>query len=87
VNRGKWEVAINTLPKQFAPYLMLRHHTITGSVEGLREAALLAKSWGITQKLIVQAITGTAMYFTNFEGLYAAFEALDDILDEKEARI
>ena len=87
VNRGKWEVAINTLPKQFAPYLMLRHHTITGSVEGLREAALLAKSWGITQKLIVQAITGTAMYFTNFEGLYAAFEALDDILDEKEAKI
>ena len=52
-----------------------------------REAALLAKSWGITQKLIVQGITGSAMYFTNFEGLYAAFEALDDILDEEEARI
>jgi hypothetical protein len=87
VNRGKWEVAIRTLPKQLAPFLMLRHHTITGSVEGLREAALLAKSWGITQKLIVQGITGSAMYFTNFEGLYAAFEALDDILDEKEAKI
>ncbi|OJY67917.1 MAG: hypothetical protein BGP16_03635 [Sphingobium sp. 66-54] len=87
VNRGKWEVAIRTLPKQFAPFLMLRHHTITGSVEGLREAALLAKAWGITQKLIVQGVTGSAMYFTGFEGLYAAFEALDDILDEEEARI
>lgn len=87
VNRGKWEFSIRTLPKQFVPFLMLRHHTITGSVEGLREAALLAKSWGITQKLIVQGITGSAMYFTNFEGLYAAFEALDDILDEEEARI
>jgi len=80
VNRAKWEVAIKTLPKQFAPYLMLRHHTITGSREGLREAALLAKAWGITSEWIVLGITGTAMYFTGFEGLYAAQEAVEDLL-------
>jgi hypothetical protein len=79
-NRAKWEVAIKTLPKQVAPYLMLRHHTITGSREGLREAALLGRAWGITSEWIVQAITGTAMYFTGFEGLYAAYEAVDDLL-------
>ena len=79
--RAKWEVAIKTLPKQVAPYLMLRHHTITGSREGLREAALLGKAWGITSHWIVQGITGTAMYFTGFEGLYAAYEAVDDLLD------
>jgi len=80
VNRAKWEVAIKTLPKQVAPYLMLRHHTITGSRDGLREAALLGKAWGMTPHWIIQAITGTAMYFTGFEGLYAAYEAVDDLV-------
>jgi hypothetical protein len=80
VNRAKWEVAIKTLPKQVAPYVMLRHHTITGSREGLREAALLGRAWGITSEWIAQAITGSAMYFTGFEGLYAAYEAVDDLL-------
>jgi|GEM_PF-6554279 hypothetical protein len=81
VNRAKWEVAIKTLPKQLAPYLMLRHHTITGSVEGLREAALLGKAWGMTRELVVKGITGSAMFFTGFEGLYTAYEAVDDLLD------
>ena len=80
VERAKWEVALKTLPKQVAPYLMLRHHTITGSREGLREAALLGKAWGVSSEWIVQGITGTAMYFTGFEGLYAAYEAVDDLL-------
>ena len=80
VNRAKWEVALKTLPKQVAPYLMLRHHTITGSRDGLREAALLGRAWGITPHWIVQGITGTAMYFTGMEGLYAAYEAVDDLL-------
>ena len=80
VNRAKWEVAIKSLPKQVAPYLMLRHQTITGSREGLREAALLARAWGISSERIVQGITGSAMYFTGFEGLYAAYEAVDDLL-------
>jgi hypothetical protein len=84
VNRAKWEVAIKTLPKQIAPYLMLRHHTITGSVDGLREAALLAKAWGISKELVVQGIAGSAMFFTGFEGFYAAAEAVDDLLDDWE---
>ena len=80
VNRAKWEVALKTLPKQVAPLLMLRHHTIAGSREGLREAALLGKAWGMTPHWITQAITGTAMYFTGAEGLYTAYEAVDDLL-------
>ena len=48
---------------------------------GLREAALLGKAWGLTSHWIQQGITGTAMYFTGFEGLYAAYEAVDDLLD------
>ncbi len=81
VNRAKWEVAIKTLPKQVVPYMLLRHHTITGNRDGLREAALLAKAWGITSDWIVQGIACTANYFTNFEGLYAVHDALEGILD------
>jgi hypothetical protein len=84
VNRAKWEVAIKTLPKQLAPYLMLRHHTITGSVEGLRESALLAKAWGVTRELVIMAISNSVMFFTNLEGFYAPHEALDDLLDAWE---
>jgi hypothetical protein len=81
VNRAKWEVAIHTLPKQLAPYLMLRHNMITQSVEGLREAALLGKAWGVTKEYTIHAITMSAFYFTGFEGLYAPFKALDDVLE------
>ena len=51
VNRAKWEVAIRTLPKQFAPHLMIRHNMITQSVEGLRESVLLGKAWGMTKRV------------------------------------
>jgi len=81
VVRAKWEVALKTLPKQVAPYLMLRHHTVTGSRDGLREAALLSKSWGLSSQWIVQGITSTAMYFTGLDGLYAAYQAVDDLLE------
>ena len=80
VNRAKWEAAIRTLPKQVAPYMMLRHHTITGNRDGLREAALLSKSWGITNERIILGITNTAFYFTGFEGLYTAADAVEDLL-------
>jgi hypothetical protein len=80
VNRAKWEVAIKTLPKQSAPYLMLRHRTTIGSREGLREAVLLGKAWGITSERLARGITASANYFTGFEGMYAAYDAVDDLL-------
>lgn len=79
--RAKWEVAIQTLPKQFAPFLLLRHHMITGSRDGLREAVLLGKAWGITPHWLTRGITASAYFFTGFEGLYAAYDAVEDILD------
>jgi hypothetical protein len=81
VNRAKWEVAIKTLPKQFAPHLMIRMNMLTGSVQGLREAVLLAKAWGISRKHVVNGLSNTVMYFTAFEGYQTAFQALDDILE------
>ncbi|HEY3058225.1 MAG TPA: hypothetical protein VGL99_04535 [Chloroflexota bacterium] len=40
-HRALWEVAIQTLPKQVVPYLMLRDATLDGDRDALREAALL----------------------------------------------
>lgn len=84
LNRARWERALRTLPKQLAPYLMLRHHTITQSVPGLREAALLGRAWGLTRELIIRGVTNTAMYFTGTEGMYAAYEVLEPIFADWE---
>ena len=80
VHRAKWEVAIKSLPKQIVPYLMLRHHIVIGNRQGLREAAILAKAWGMSNKWIIQGITGSAYYCTGFDGLYTAYDAVEDLL-------
>src|SRR5215471_14356274 len=40
-HRARWEVIFQTLPKQAAPYIMLRQHMLTGNAEALREGVLL----------------------------------------------
>jgi hypothetical protein len=84
VHRAMWERAIKTLPKQVAPYLMLRDATLNSDRDALREAALLSKSWGLTRDWIVRGITQTVQYFTGLRGLYAAYDAVDDILSGME---
>ncbi len=41
---------------------------------------LLGKKWGITDDYIVMGISCASMYFTGLEGLYAAYDAVDEIL-------
>jgi hypothetical protein len=79
-SRARWENSIKSLPKQVVPFIMLRHNTIMGSRDGLRESALLGKAWGMTSDWITLGITATAFFFTGFEGLYAAHDAVEDIL-------
>jgi hypothetical protein len=81
VNRAKWEVAVSTLPKQVAPYIMLKMNALTQNREGLREAALLAKAWGVKRRYVVQLLSGVVYYFAGFEGYYAPAEAIDDVLE------
>jgi len=80
VHRAMWERAIKTLPKQVAPYLMLRDATLNGDRDALREAALLGKSWGLTRDWVIRGITQTVQYFTGLRGMNAAYDAVDDIL-------
>ncbi len=82
-HRARWEVIFRTLPKQVAPYIMLRQHVLTGNTEALREAALLGKAWGITKEWIVHGLMVSAFY-CGFEGLYFAHSALHDVLDKWE---
>ena len=80
VDRAMWERAIKTLPKQVAPYLMLRDATLNSDRDALREAALLGKAWGLTPDWIVRGITQTVQYFTGLRGMYAAYDAVNDLL-------
>jgi hypothetical protein len=78
-HRARWEVIFQKLPKQTAPYVMIRQHMLTGNHAALREAVLLGKAWGITREWLVHGFVVTA-YYTGFEALHTAFEAVDDIL-------
>ncbi len=78
-HRSRWEVIFQTLPKQAAPYIMLRQHLLTGNRDALREAVLLCKAWGVTKEWVVHGLTITAWY-TGFEALSFAHDAVDDVL-------
>jgi hypothetical protein len=77
--RARWEIIFQKLPKQTAPYVMIRQHMLTGNQAALREAVLLGKAWGITREWLVHGFSVTG-YYTGFEALHAAHEAVDDIL-------
>jgi alkylhydroperoxidase/carboxymuconolactone decarboxylase family protein YurZ len=78
-HRARWEIIFQKMPKQTAPYVMLRQHMLTGNQDALREAVLLGKAWGITKEWIVHGLMVTAFY-TGFEGLHTAHAAAADIL-------
>jgi hypothetical protein len=80
-HRARWEIIFQKLPKQSMPYIMLRQHMLTGFRDALKEAALLGKSWGITKEWMVHGLTVSA-YYTGFEGLYAAHDAMDELLKD-----
>lgn len=79
--RAKWEgVFRGALPKQMMPYLSLRHNTVSGNPAGLKEAALLAKAWGVSDAIIVNTIVQGAYYFCGPERMDMAEEVLADVL-------
>jgi hypothetical protein len=79
--RGRWEGTFRgALPKQMMPYLSIRHNTVMGDRDGLREAVLLGKAWGITDVYIVNTIIQSVHYFTGVERLSMVDEVLNDVL-------
>jgi hypothetical protein len=80
-HRARWEIIFQKLPKQTAPYVMLRQHMLTGNQDALREAVLLGKAWGITREWTMHGLVASALY-TGFEGMYVAHAALNDIFED-----
>jgi len=79
--RGRWEGTFRgALPKQMMPYLSIRHNTVIGNADGLREAVLLGKAWGMTKPYLVNTIVQSAHYYTGIERLSMVDEALDGVL-------
>ena len=83
--RAKWEAAFRGgLPKQMMPYLMLRHCAAMGLRDGMRQAALLGKAWGLRQEWVIKAVMQSGYYFGGIELLDLAHDALADVLDQWE---
>ena len=80
-HRARWEIIFQKLPKQTAPYVMLRQHMLTGNQAALREAVQLGKAWGITREWMVLGFMATA-YYTGFEALSRAYAAVEDLLND-----
>ena len=78
-HRARWEVIFQKLPKQTAPYVMIRQHLLTNNRDALREAVALGKAWGITREWMALGFATTA-YYTGFEALHTAYDAVHDIL-------
>jgi hypothetical protein len=79
--RARWEGTFRgALPKQMMPYLSIRHNTVIGNREGLREAVLLGKAWGMTHAYIVNTIVQSVHYYTGVERLGWVDEVLEDVL-------
>ena len=62
------------------PYLSLRHNIVSGNPTGLKEAALLAKAWGVTNAIIVNTVIQGAYYFCGPERMDMAEQVLSDVL-------
>jgi len=79
--RLRWEgIFRGALPRQCMPFMMIYHNVSNGYADGLREAVLLGKSWGMTRDWILLAIIACAYYYTGFEGLNMVEDAVGDVL-------
>ncbi len=85
-HRAKFEGAMKTgaLPKQLVPYILIHHNMNRGFREGIREATLLAKAWGMRVEHVHAALTLGTGYMAGIDGLYIVDEAIGDLLEAWE---
>ena len=83
-HRAKFEAALKTggLPKQIVPYILIHYNMNRGFREGIREAALLGKAWGMRKDHAIASITLGTGYMAGIDGLYIVDEAIGDLMDD-----
>jgi hypothetical protein len=80
--RAKLEGTLRgALPKQVLPYIMIHFNVNRGFREGIREAVLLGRAWGMSKAHVVHAISFATGYMAGLDGLYAVDDAVGDLLD------
>ena len=82
-HRAKFEGAMRTgaLPKQLVPYILIHYNMNRGFRDGIREATLLGKAWGMKLEQIHAVLTLGTGYMAGIDGLYIVQEAIGDILE------
>lgn len=82
--RAKLEGALSTgaLPKQLVPYILIHHNLNRGFRDGIREAALMAKTWGVTRDQVINALVLGTGYLAGLDALYVVDEAIGDLLED-----
>jgi hypothetical protein len=62
------------------PILMIYQNVLNGYANGLRQAILLGKAWGLSREWLLPALISAAYHYTGMEGLDLAEDALCDAL-------
>lgn len=83
-HRAKFEGALSTgaLPKQMVPYILIHYNMNRGFRDGIREATLLGKAWGMSRDHVVNALTLGTGYMAGIDGMYIVDEAIGDLLEQ-----
>jgi hypothetical protein len=79
--RNRLENLLRVLPKQMMPFLLLHFETIRGHDEGIREAALLARGFGMTRSQALDAVA-SALNYAGHAGISTVDRAAGDVFAE-----
>ena len=74
-------MSTGALPKQMVPYILIHYNMNRGFREGIREATLLGKAWGMTRDHVMNAVTLGTGYMAGIDGVYIVQEAIGDIIE------
>lgn len=81
--RGRLENAMSTgsLPKQIVPYIFIYYNVHRGFRDGIREATLLGRAWGMTRDQVISAVVMGTAFMGGLDSAYITDDAIGDILE------
>lgn len=79
-HRSRMETMLQVSPKQMWPTCMLYYHVMTRCPDGIRENALLCKSWGVSKSDTLDVV-GNALVYGQMEGASMVQREAGDVFD------